>query len=241
MDQAAEWLGIERRPRREAERVVGELEERLGRTVPGAVRSLLLYDGLVEALARTYEAQPGLRRCRVLTPAEMPGVDGDVLWLMSENQGICVWGVPLDRGDDPPVLVGGELCGEETSPAQYADSLEAFAFSWAWDQRLLGRTPLVEAGTWPLDAEGEELLVARFERHPTTRGWPCRRNLRFESPTGVCLLLWACARGTDWTISGPDAASVEQCLRDLVPRFDLQPGFAAHDAAGIALLDRVRR
>jgi hypothetical protein len=241
MDQVAGWLGIERRPRREAERVTAELEERLGRVLPGAVRSLLCYDGLVEALARTYEAQPGLLYGRLLSPAEMPGVHGDVLWLMSENQGVCVWGVPLDHGDDPPVLVGGDLCGEETSPAQYADSIETFAFSSAWDQRLLRRTPLVEAGTEPLDPEAEDFLAAQFERRPTTHGWPCRHNLRFDSPTGVCLLLWACARGTDWTISGPDAASVEQCVRDVVPRFDLQPGFGAHDYAGIALLDRVQR
>jgi hypothetical protein len=208
--------------------------------VPAAVHAVLAYEGLMTAVARPYDAQPGLPPGRLLTTEEMPGAGGDVLWLMSENQGVCAWGVPLGAGDDPPVLVGGELCDDGPRPVRYADDIPTFVASAAWDDRLLRRTPLVEAGTPPVTDEDEAFLAARFVPGVTTEGYPCRRNLRFASPAGVGILLWACSRGTDWTISGPDPAAVEACVRELVSRFDLQPAFGAHDDAGIALLGRVR-
>jgi hypothetical protein len=239
--RSAELLGVERLPPGDAQRRSRELESRLGRPVPAAVRALQAYDGLMAAVARPYDAQPGLPHGRLVTTEEMPNAGGDVLWLMSENQGVCAWGVPLGAGDDPPVLVGGELGDEGRSPMRYADGVTAFVASAAWDDRMLSRTPLVEAGTPPLTHEDEAFLAARFGAAITTWGYPCRRNLRFASPTGTGVLLWACSRGTDWMISGPDPAEVEGCVRDLLSRFDLQPAFGAHDDAGIALLDRVRQ
>jgi hypothetical protein len=56
---AAELLGITTLPMHASNALTADLEQRLGRGLPRSVRDLLAYDGLIEALAKTYDA----RRC----------------------------------------------------------------------------------------------------------------------------------------------------------------------------------
>ena len=203
------------------------------------MRAVLAYDGLIEALAATYDAQPGLASGRLLTAADLPGIDGDVVWLMTENQGVCVWGVPLDVGDDPPVVVGGDVDGNR--PTIYAETLGAFACGWAWDRMLRGRTPLLQAQAAGLGERVESWMASRLTIGPSTFGWPCRRNLRFgDEAEGIAIGLWACAGQCDWWISGTDSGTAERWVAELVQFDDLRSSLWSDDEEGSALLERVR-
>jgi hypothetical protein len=241
---AAELLGIDASPRPASATVVTDAERRLDRALPHSVRGLLAYDGLVEALAGTYDARPGLPAGRLLPPADGPRVvDGDVVWLMTENQGVCVWGVPIDSGDDPPVVVRGDVDdgADGDGPTTYADNVGAFAYAWAWDQVLRARAPLLQAQAAELDDRVETLLASRLTIGPTTWGWPCRRNLRFGGDTdGISVSLWACAGQCDWFISGSDPATIERWVAELVSYSDLSSSLWSDHAEGTALLRRVR-
>lgn len=237
---AADLLGIEMRSAGTASPLISELEQRLGGRLPRSVRALLAHDGLIEALARTYDAQPMLNAgAELVTPDEMPGVQGNVLRLMIENQRVCVWGVPLDAGDDPPVLVGGDLEGRNT-PMVYSDSVGVFAYSWAWDQTTFGQPLVFQAQAIELDSETESFLTSTLVREPTTWGWPCPRNLRLSGDDSVRITLWNCAGQCDWIVSGSDVAAIERWIRRLLPFSDLASSLWSYDDESVALLRRVR-
>lgn len=216
-------------------------EDRLGRPLPDGVRRYAASPGLATELARAYTAE-------VVFPDQVesasaglgPGLRDVDLWLMTENQGVCVWAVPLDAGDDPPVLVAGDLRAAE-SVEVYARSLDEFTDAWAWDRACLERLPVVQAQSAPLDAETERYLCARFSAAVTTWAWPTRRALRFESDDGLTLTVWDDAEQCDWWISSPDPELTGRHVAALMPFSDLATSFWSADDDGDALLTELRR
>lgn len=172
---------------------------------------------------------------QVMFPDEVRTGDG-LLLLAVENQGVCEWLVPLDAGDEPPVLAAVD----GSSPVPFASSVEALVEAWLWDGACIGREPLVQAQAAPLDDATERFVRSRMrEVHPTT-GWPSERQLRFVADDGTALLLWSGGRQCDWWLSAPSEAVLERWVRDLLARSDLATSFWSNDEAGEALLARVR-
>lgn len=102
LDHPASTLGVRDRPLDETRAVVDAVERELGVSLLSSLAELLSKQGIVDALARTYGAQvvfPG--QVRLLADDVMPGVRGQVLWVMSENQGVCVWGPARRRRGSP--------------------------------------------------------------------------------------------------------------------------------------------
>jgi hypothetical protein len=126
-------------------------ERRLGRALPSGLLRFAAAPGLAHELAQAYTAQVRFPDQVEPVAADLgAGLRSEDLWLMTENQGVCVWAVPLDAGDDPPVLVAGDLRTAETARV-YARSLDeltvawAWAWAWAWDRTCLERQPLIQA------------------------------------------------------------------------------------------------
>jgi len=87
---------------------------------------------------------------------------------MTENQGVCVLAIPLDAGDDPPVLVAGDM-GAGPGPKVYARSLDEFVDAWAWDRACMERATVLQAQAAELDAATERYLrstPSRSRRRP---------------------------------------------------------------------------
>jgi hypothetical protein len=204
--------------------------ERLGRAVPVDVRRYAAFPGLGRELARACDAQAVFPE--LLQPATTdlgPGLRGNELWLMTENQGVCVWAVPLDQGDHPPVLVAGDLQDLPTARV-YAPDLDTFVAAWAWDRACAEGMPLIQAQAAPLDRATEEFLRSHLRERVSTWAWPSRRTLRFESSEGLRISLWDDADQCDWQLSGPSVSVVAAGVRALLPYSDLVTSFwSIHD------------
>jgi hypothetical protein len=236
------WFGLAQQERLDGGAVDAALrsvERALGVPVPASLRLLVEVPGLMTAVAGVFDAQPVFpARPRLLTADALPGVDGRLLWLMTENQGGCAWGVPVDAGDDPPVLVAGDLPGGPGT-VEYTAGVEAFVIAFAWDHRCLGRAPLLQAQAAELDATTLGFLRRGYRSRITTYGWPVRRTLRFQR-TGVQILLWPDDGRCDWWISADHPAALAAAVRELLDVSDLRTSLWSNDSDGAALLDRLR-
>lgn len=169
----------------------------------------------------------------------MPGYSGTLLWLLTENQGVCRWGVSLDKGDDPPVIVGGDL-SVGMRALEFAPNVGAFVFAFGWDGLLMGPGPLIQAQADPLDSESLAYLRTHFGEKVKTLGWPGEVNYRFENDDGVRVELWnVTGRQCDWMISGP-APALEAVTHRLLPLSNLTHRLWSNDPDGEAMLSRVR-
>jgi hypothetical protein len=97
-------------------------------------------------------------------------IDDKILPFMNENQGVCVWGVRLDAGDDPPVVVEvdsgtpprWQLCAQRfTNWLQFqVDHFRVFGSSW-----FVAQAPA-------LTDNARRLLSRHFEEGLQTHAWP---------------------------------------------------------------------
>lgn len=214
--------------------------DRLGRDLPASMVRFAAAPDLAAVLAQAYAARTVFPE-RV-EPASFdlgPALPVENVWLMTENQGVCVWAVPMDAGDDPPVLVAGDL---RTGAAMqlYARTVDEFAEAWAWDLRCIGREPLVQAQAEPLDADTLAYLRATYRETVPTWGWPARQVMRFESDDGLTLTVWDDDRQCDWWISGPTSGTTRRHVAALRPCSDLAASLWSNDEPGVALLASFR-
>ena len=236
----AALLGCARKTTGAGQRRFG-VEAQIGMMLPEAVALILEYPGLMESIGAVYQGDPMFPdEPRLLDSTLMPGYGGSLLWLLTENQGVCRWGVPLDKGDDPPVIVGGDLAvGART--VEFSPSIEAFVFAFGWDGALMKPGLLLQAQADPLDPASLAYLRAHYIERVTTFGWPGETNHRFENHEGVRVELWnVSGQQCDWMISGP-ATALEPATRRLLKYSNLAESLWSNDAAGQAMLSRVRR
>jgi len=219
-----------------------EVELAINAPLPDSVAELLGFEGLLESIARVHEGHAMFpNEPRLLDATLMPGYSGRLLWLLTENQGVCRWGVPLDDGDDPPVIVGGDLIGGDRSLI-FAETIGRFVLAFGWDSRIFWSEPLIQAQAAPLDSDSLQFLRANFAEKVMTYGWPGELNYRFESTDGVHVELWDAPayRGCDWWISGEPTA-VESTVARLMDYSDLRKSFWSNDDLGDGMLKRVRQ
>jgi hypothetical protein len=93
----------------DAEKGLLAVEERIGRRLPSAFRTFFSLERSSAVLAHFSNTDSpiplnmlgtSLQRWRNYDPLKEA-----ILPFMTENQNVCVWGVRLDAGDDPPVVV----------------------------------------------------------------------------------------------------------------------------------------
>jgi hypothetical protein len=93
------------------------------------------------SLLSWYSSPQAVRLLRLLSNEDYPlypeefvhleDEPGCVVQIMSENQGVCIWGVPFDGSEDPPVLVRYE--GHGRPWRRYAGSFSDFIYSAVLD------------------------------------------------------------------------------------------------------------
>ena len=172
---------------------------------------------------------------------ETPPGEGD-RWLrfLDENQGVCAWFVPVDAGDDPPVLVD---YFEGEAAIEYAPSLSAYAHASSWDRAHLfdqSCRPLLQAQAEELGAGTLDSLRRAWSETVRTFGWPCGgTSYRFERD-GAYVLLWACAGQCDWWVSAESPGRLEEAATGLLSVSNLRSALWSNDVDGEELLSRLR-
>ena len=216
------------------------IETEVDASLPESVAQILEFPGLMKSIGAVYQGDPMFPdEPRLLDSALMSGYTGILLWLLTENQGVCRWGVPLDKGDNPPVIVGGDLAIGVRS-LEFAPSVESFVFAFGWDGIWMQSRLLIQAQADPLDASALAYLRAHYTEKVTTFGWPGEINHRFENDDGVHVELWNVpGQQCDWMISGPPSA-LEAATRRLLQLSNLAVSLWSNDPAGEAILSRAR-
>jgi len=199
-----------------AERSLLEVERRLGRRLPGAFRELQSLEDSGRFLARFSNADHPITPDKLAMPMERwsryDPLKEDILPFMIENQAVCVWGLRLDAGDDPPVVVEVDS-GTPPRWKRCADRFTVWLQSQVQDKNLLDLV-MFAAQADPLDAAVLAELRQRFEEGPQTYGWPGTVNYRFFNDD-CRLLLWDWDRQCDWSITPRSAELVPAVLDEV--------------------------
>ena len=216
------------RPSPSAEAAVRALEARVGHSVPAALRELLVTDlwpGFLSEFSNGDEPLP----VADMGAASVPWWKWDarafgILPFLRENQGVCTWAVPLNRGDDPPVLVEVDS-GDPPTWQTAAESFSTWLRCQVEDRFVLDRA-MFAAQAEPLDDSTRALIVQRFTPGPTTSCWPAREILRLHCELGD-LLLWNADDHCDWWVAPSDLAKAEPMLKALPLSADMRRCFYA--------------
>lgn len=131
--RALELLGVDPEAGVDQLEATQKVEAKLRWKLPASVVELIRYPGVMAAIAKANDFNGDFPRSVSLADGSyMPDVEGPVLWLLWENQGVVVWGAPLDKGDNPPVLVGwGASDGMPT--VEFAPTVGDFVHAMAFD------------------------------------------------------------------------------------------------------------
>jgi hypothetical protein len=198
-------------------RVLSERECRLGIRFPASVREWYSLEGSVALLRRFSNDDHPVELDRLGAPAEewygagpRDFVAKGLLWIMTENQGVCNWAVKLDGRDDPPVVVEVDSAPNEAW-LPLADTFSEFVYCQVWDYQQ--RKVACSAQEIDLADSDLDYLRRTFEAGPTTASWPGNANLRFVSQHGCMLLWYGKERGTDWFIWADTANQLVKLLR----------------------------
>jgi hypothetical protein len=217
--------------------------------VPAAVERLLTAEVAAE-IATAYSGHAVYPRSIVVDGPEstrpgrgrrFPGWPGSVLVLANENQHVCSWGVPLDDGDDCPVLVGGYLSHTDETTAEYASSVEDFIAAWRWDLRCMDTLrfqdtkPLLQIQAPELTQSELDYLRARLSPAVSTAGWPGDRQYRFEG-RGVQVLLWAAHGWCERWISAETEEPLRAFAAELLELPGLRDNLWSNDEAGTRII-----
>lgn len=136
---------------------------------------------------------------------------GRMLQFMVENQGVCTWGIPLDAGDDPAVLVAVDPDFEWRA---HAASFSTFIACQVWDYEKVHSGVLLTAQASELAAVDLELLRRRFREKTTTHGWPTKNIFRFEREDAR-VIVWDGDGQADWWISAHSEENIAALAGEL--------------------------
>ena len=191
------------------------LEHQLNRRLPSVFRELITLENgpaLMAQFSNSDEPIPPVQLARPLGRWEGYDPLGDqLLPFMVENQGVCVWAIRLDAGDDPPVVV--EV--DSGTPPQWqrcADRFSCWLKCQVLDHSVLRACWFAAQGD-PLSAEVLSRLRHRFEEGPQTYGWPGTTNYRFYNARSR-LLVSDGNKQCDWWIL-PRSAELAAVLNEI--------------------------
>ncbi|APR81831.1 Hypothetical protein A7982_07180 [Minicystis rosea] len=106
-----------------------------------------------------------------LHPEEFVRLDdepGPIVQIMSENQGVCIWGVPFDGTEDPPVLVRYDQPGKpwREYAKRFSDFIHSAVLDWGFP--LAAADVLRGEHARNIDAAQLEALLGDHERGPAS-------------------------------------------------------------------------
>ncbi len=168
-----------------ARAAISDRERRLGVKIPAAVAEWYPLRGAVEILVGASDDEAvGLEELGEPLDGWGGGrrdfVREGLLIIRIENQGVCHWAVPLDKGDDPQVLVEVDSPPDRLLWQLHAPNFSGYVFTLAWDRLAFGLPYGLAAQDQPLGQQDLALLKRRFVQRPSTYTWPGRVTYRFE-------------------------------------------------------------
>ncbi|MCI0429836.1 MAG: SMI1/KNR4 family protein [Rhodospirillales bacterium] len=199
-----------------AERDLLAVERRIRRKLPSAFRELQALENGPAFLARFSNSDRPIDPNELAAPlARWPRYDPlekSILPFLIENQAVCVWGIRLDGGDDPPVVVEVDS-GTPPRWQRCADRFTDWLRCQVHDQDLF-HSALFAAQALPLNANVLSALSRHFEEGLQTHGWPGATNYRFCN-RGCRLLLWDSDKQCDWSIAPRSVELVTAVLDEI--------------------------
>jgi hypothetical protein len=168
--------------------------------------------------------------------AEADASTGPVLEFMVENQGVCIWAVRLDAGDDPPVLVAVDP-GYEWRP--HASTFSSFIACQVWDHPEEDERVRLAAQAVELSPHDLAEMRRRFCERATTHGWPTTNIFRFERDDAR-VLIWDADGQADWWLSAESDVNVTALARELWAMGNLKSSLYGIDKRGDAILSLLR-
>jgi hypothetical protein len=224
---------------------VAQIETRIGRPLPAAVRDWYVRKDAC-AILETYSNQdPPVELDDLGQPITAWMGNGNLhdlaadglLYIRSENQGVCGWAVRLD-GDDPAVVVNyGDIADLGEWQLQ-ADTFSDYIFSSIWDFGSAWSTEwLLQAQNGPLTEGTLDRLRLHFRENVRTYGWPGDAQYRFEGD-GQRLLIWS-AFGADWFLAADDERSLAEAARKIWHLDDVGKAFWSNTVEGAAALAQI--
>jgi hypothetical protein len=162
---------------------------------------------------------------------------GRMLQFMLENQGVCTWGIPLDAGDDPPVLVAVDPDFEWRA---HVASFSAFIACQIWDYAKVYTGVLLAAQSTELAPTDLAFLRHRFRQRTTTHGWPTRNTFRFERDDDARVIVCDGDGQADWWLSARSEETLTALARELSRCADLSTSLYGVDERGERALRALR-
>jgi hypothetical protein len=223
---------------------VADVEARIGCALPAAVRDWYVRKDAC-AILQTYSNQdPPVALDDLGQPIWNPNgnphdlVADGLLHIRTENQGVCMWAVRLDDGDDPAVVVNYREIDDLSNWPLQADTFSDYIFSGIWDWGLaMSSEWLLQAQNGPLTEGALDSLRFHFRENVRTYGWPGDTQYRFEGD-GHRLLIWSAA-GADWWLAADDELSLAEAARKIWHLDDVGEAFWSNTEKGETALARI--
>jgi hypothetical protein len=163
-----------------------------------------------------------------------------LLPFMVEHQGVCLWAVRLDAGDDPPVMIARDP-DLEWHPC--ASSFSTFVACQVWDHAEVladaSDRVVLAAQAAPLRKVDLEFLRVRFHERPTTHGWPGKHQYRFDRDDARVLVRDG-GDQADWWLATSSQGSAKALAREVWCCADLATSLWSNDPRGAGVLQRLR-
>jgi hypothetical protein len=211
----------------------------LGFELPASARDLLRFPGLMPAIAAGYEGTTTFPTSpELVDDSFLPREADPILELLIENQAVVAWGLPLERGANPPVLVGWRDTGDPL--IEFAPSVAEFVYAMAWDCHRFEQRPLLQAQAKPLDPPSLAALRSRYREVTETRGFPADNTYRFEGEGGLMVTLWSGKSQCDWFVTAGDPVSLAREVEWQLTLSDLMDSFWSNDPEAEELLTKLR-
>jgi hypothetical protein len=220
-------------PARQA--AMARLDERLGQSLPAAIREWYVLDGAYDILRE-------VAQIHVLAILEDDGDDAalraryaatgpsaTMLPLVYENQGVWHLAVPLDAGDDPPVYLGyQEAAGFEWH--WYADRFSDWVWAWVWDYVGLTRDYQLFLRSLMTDTDCQQIRTT-FQHGPRTMGtaWIRAEQVERYYQGEQRVTLYQDQGSIEVELHGETAAAMETFLMSTWSQAPLRPKLGAFD------------
>lgn len=228
------------------------LGQRIGAPLPLSFVEWFGMHGAVEILHRHTNCDDVIAIESLGDPDRVRFAVGDRFWprepllpFMVENQGVCVWAIHLDGGDDPPVLVARD---PEFEWRQHTPTFSSFIACQIEDhQKVLGTHPtsaepplLLQAQDIPLRDQDLVHVRARFREGTITRGWPAETQYRFSSDDGHILIWDDGETQADWFIAAPSEDALFETASRVWSCGELAESLYTNDGRAEAVLAKLR-
>jgi hypothetical protein len=138
----------------------------------------------------------------------------NLLPILTENQGMCMWAVQLDGSENPPVVVSFDYMQPESTWHVYVDSFSHFVYTCVWDARVIQPDVALFGTKEALLPEELLFLQKHFQQEPITYHFPAESNYRFSSEDQY-ILLQQYEYGLSWYLFAEEDNDLKQLVKTI--------------------------